>query len=256
MDVDRFDYMMRDPLHTNQKDLVFNPNIYMENFEIIDGKMVFNIKIANKIFEFFNYRYKLFKNMYFNRKSKGFDYMIADLFTLVNNEFKFAEVIYDPKRYLRMTNSIMYEIESIAEHRPDVKRMVERLYNRENYKFVNEYVYQKPTNNKLTSEALDKIKDLFIQSQPAHKEHLLTMENVIIGTLSFKYCEENQFDTIMVLDFNANLKPASSLTNLMNIKHYYEYQVHCYVKENNLLELARETWELFFPKYKHILTIE
>lgn len=256
MDVDRFDYMMRDPLHTSQKDLVFNPYIYMDNFEIIDNKMVFNVKIANKIFEFFNHRYKLFKNMYMNRKSKGFDYMLADLFTLVNNEFKFLEAIYDPKKYLRMTNSIMYEIEKIAETRPDVLRLVNRLYHRENYKFVNEYVYQKPTNKRLSPETLDKIKELFIQSQPAHREHTLTMENVIIGTLFFKYCEEDQFDSIMVLDFSGNVKPASSLTNLMNIPQYYEYQVHCYVKERDMYDLAIDTWEHFFPKYKHLLTIE
>ena len=45
MDVDRFDYMMRDPLHTNQKDLVFHPSIYMDNFEIINNEVVFNIKV-------------------------------------------------------------------------------------------------------------------------------------------------------------------------------------------------------------------
>lgn len=45
MDVDRFDYMMRDPLHMNQKDLVFHPNIYMDNFEIVENSIVFNVKV-------------------------------------------------------------------------------------------------------------------------------------------------------------------------------------------------------------------
>ena len=91
MDVDRFDYMMRDPMHLNQKDLIFHPQIYMNNFEIIDNEAVYDIKICNKIFEFFNHRYKLFKNMYLNRKSTGFDYMLADLFVMVNDHFKFGE---------------------------------------------------------------------------------------------------------------------------------------------------------------------
>lgn len=47
MDVDRFDYMMRDPMHTNQKDLVFHPSIYMENFEIINNQAVYKEKVTS-----------------------------------------------------------------------------------------------------------------------------------------------------------------------------------------------------------------
>lgn len=256
MDVDRFDYMMRDPLHTNQKDLVFQPSIYMDNFEIIDNSMVFNIKIANKIFEFFNHRYKLFKNMYLNRKSKGFDYMLSDLFALVNNDFKFAEVIFEPKKYLKLTNTIMYEIEKIAEHRPDVMQLVDRLNHRQNYKFINEYNYSKDTPKKHTKDELAKIKDIFLQSQPSNSEKRMDADSVIIGAQLFKYCEENQFDTIMVLDFSGLVKPASSLANVMNIPHYYEYQIHCYVKDRSMADIAKQTWKDFFPKYKHLLTIE
>lgn len=256
MDVDRFDYMMRDPLHTNQKDLVFHPQIYMDNFEIIDNCMVYNIKISNKIFEFFNHRYKLFKNMYLNRKSKGFDYMIADLFRLVNNDFKFAEAIHDPKQYLRITNAIMYDIEKIADSRPDVKELVDRFYNRENYKFVNEFVYSKQTGKRHSEEQLNKIKEVFIKCQPKDTDQRLTEDNTIIASLLFKYCEEKQFDTILVLDFNGSVKPASSLTNLMNIDRYFEYQVHCFVKDRSMYDLAKKTWEIFFAQYKHLLIIE
>lgn len=256
MDVDRFDYMMRDPLHTNQKDLVFHPSIYMDNFEVIDNCMVYNIKISNKIFEFFNHRYKLFKNMYLNRKSKGFDYMIADLFRLVNSDFKFAEAIHNPKKYLRITNAIMYDIEKLAETRPDVQELVDRFYNRENYKFVNEFVYSKQTGKRHTDEQLAKLKTAFLQSQPCDSDFRLTDENTIIGTYLFKYCEEKQFDSILVLDFNGSVKPASSLNNLMNIERYYEYQVHCYVKDRRMYDLAKKTWEVFFAKYPHLLTIE
>jgi HD superfamily phosphohydrolase len=37
LDMDRFDYMRRDPLHLGQQDLVFHPQIYLDNFKIIDG---------------------------------------------------------------------------------------------------------------------------------------------------------------------------------------------------------------------------
>ena len=266
MDVDRFDYMMRDPLHTGQKDLVFHPNFYLDNFEIINNSVVFNIKIANKIFEFFNHRYKLFKNMYLNRKSVGIEYMIGDLFKMVNDHFHFEEIIFDPKKYLKCTNNIMFEIENLAETRPDVKKLVNRLYHRENYKFVNEYICEKSTKKRHSKEDMHKIKELFIECQPNEyvldtdgpkmENKRLDMDNVIIGNYLFKYCEENQFDSIQVLGFDGEVKPASALPNLMNINKYYEYQIHCYVRDSSLYPLAKQTWIVFVQKYSHLLRIE
>lgn len=45
LDVDRFDYMRRDPLHLGQEDLIFHPKIYLDNFKIIDGNLVFSSKV-------------------------------------------------------------------------------------------------------------------------------------------------------------------------------------------------------------------
>ena len=260
--MDRFDYMMRDPMHLNQKDLVFHPNIYMDNFEIVENAIVFNGKvgpaqqISNKIFEFFNHRYKLFKNMYLNRKAIGFDYMIGDLFQLVNDEFKFEEVIRDPKQYLMLTNNVMHDIERIGLRRKDVGELVDRFYHRDNYKFVNEYIYAKETKQRHPKEQLDKIKEVFLQCQPLDSHYKLSAENTIIGTNMFKYCEKNQFDTINVLDFDGAVKRASSITNLMNIPFYFEYHIHCYIKDRRMFDLAKKTWSIFFEKFAHLLVIQ
>ncbi len=193
--------------------------------------------------------------MYLNRKSIGFDYMIADLFELVNNEFKFHEIIFDPKKYMALNNHIMSDIERIGHRRKDVSQLVDRFYHRENYKFVNEYIYSKPTKQRHSKEELLKIKDLFLECQPTDSDFRLTAENTIIGTNMFKYCENNQFDTIQVLDFDGVIKKASSLTNLMNIPFYNEYHIHCYVKDRKMYDLAKKTWVLFFAKYEHVLRI-
>lgn len=256
MDVDRFDYMMRDPMHLNQKDLIFHPTIYLDNFKIVDNMSVYNIKIANKIFEFFNHRYKLFKNMYLNRKAVGFDYMCADLFTLVDDHFKFCEIIRDPKRYIKLNNNVMNEIEALGETRPEVKKLCERFYNRDNYKFINEYCYSKDTRKTHNKNDLEKLKRHFLECQPLDSDLKLTEDNVILGSHLFKYCEENQFDTINVSDFDNIIKPASSVCNQMNIKHYYEYQVHMYVKDSELSDLAKRTWPEFMAKYGHALKID
>lgn len=52
LDVDRLDYMRRDPLHLGQQDLIFHPQIYLDNFKIVEGKIVFSSKVKN-ILNFF-----------------------------------------------------------------------------------------------------------------------------------------------------------------------------------------------------------
>lgn len=260
MDVDRFDYMMRDPLHAGQKDLVFNPAIYMDNFHIAQNQIVFNMKIGHKIFEFFYHRYRLFKNMYLNRKTIGFDYMIGDLLTLVEPEFKFSEAIRDPAKYLRLNNNIISDIEKIAEHRPDVKALVTRFYKRDIYHFVNEFVYGKYSSKRHSTEELLKFKELFLECQrevmSPEESIKLTSDMVILNSSMFKYCEENQFDSILVQDFDGEIKSASTISNLLNIKKYYEYQVHCFVKKSQLCDFASKTWNVFIRKYSHLLRIE
>lgn len=256
MDVDRFDYMMRDALHTGQSDLVFHPEIYMNNFKIVDNRLAYQAKISNKIFEFFNHRYKLFKNLYLNRKATGIEYMIADLFTMCNQEFKFDEVVFDPKRYLRLTNSVMYDIEKYGDSHPEVAKLYNRIVHRDNYKFVNEYFFNKSTKHRHSSEDLKKIKEVFLSCQAKGEESRLTDENTIITWSMLKYCEEQQFDNILVVDYDNTLKKASSYQNMMNVDKYYEYKIMCYVKEKHLEDNAGRTWTAFIQQYKHILDIK
>ena len=49
LDVDRFDYMYRDPKHLGQKDLIFDAEIYLKNFDIIEGKIVYNDKVSQNL---------------------------------------------------------------------------------------------------------------------------------------------------------------------------------------------------------------
>ena len=88
---------------------------------------------------------------------------------------------------MKLTNHIMDDIERMGENREDVRLMVDRFYKRDNYKFVNEYLYQKETKRKHSKEELDKIKTRFIEMQPVDGSDRLTDENTIIGISLFKY---------------------------------------------------------------------
>ena len=157
---------------------------------------------------------------------------------------------------MKLTNNIMDDIERMGENREDVRQMVDRFYKRDNYKFVNEYLYQKETKRKHSKEELDKIKTRFIEMQPVDGSDRLTNENTIIGIGLFKYCEPRQFDTIKVRDFDGSVKLASEIKNMMNIQKPFEYQIHCYVKDSRLLDLAKITWAKFIESNLQMLDIE
>lgn len=194
--------------------------------------------------------------MYLNRKAMGFDYMMGDLFAMVNDEFHFEEMIFDPKKYINLTNHTFSQIQMIGNRRPEVQKLVNRFHHRENYKFVNEVVYGKQSKKSHTKEELEKFKELFLQCQPESVDGRLTAENIIIGSSMFKYCEPGQFKQIKVKNFDGEIMTASELTNIMNIESYWEYQIHCYVKDRELYDLAKKTWSNFYEKYSHILKIE
>lgn len=78
IDVDRWDYMTRDPYMVGISELKFDNSIFFENFLIIDDEVMFNKKMVPKINDFFHNRYRLHKHIYLNQTSSAFENMFQD----------------------------------------------------------------------------------------------------------------------------------------------------------------------------------
>jgi len=79
IDVDRFDYMMRDPRNVGVQEYVFDCSMFFENFQVMNNQIVFDKKMACKLNDFFHNRYRLFKHVYLNASTTSFELMLQDL---------------------------------------------------------------------------------------------------------------------------------------------------------------------------------
>lgn len=64
IDVDKFDYMSRDTHQLGLKDAYFDYSSLMKQARVINDEICYPYKYAHKIYELFNSRYKLYKNVY------------------------------------------------------------------------------------------------------------------------------------------------------------------------------------------------
>ena len=267
LDMDRFDYMRRDPLHLGQQDLVFHPQIYLDNFQIVEGNIAFSSKIAPRLYEFFHHRYRLFKNLYSNKKAHGYDYLLADLLLLAKGEgYKFDEIIFDPAQYINLTNNIFHQL-SCSENE-DIKKLINRFYSRDHYRACGDSISFKLSSKKRHSkEELKKFHKIILdlqkredfkpnltpQSTPKKdrrsKDLILTENNSFLSTSLVKFSKEEQFETLKVFDRSQKEKGLISLCEIQHLGNVgefkYEYSLDLYVKDKDLLVGATRSWNRF-----------
>lgn len=267
LDMDRFDYMRRDPLHLGQQDLVFHPQIYLDNFKIINGEVAFSSKIAPRLYEFFHHRYRLFKNLYCNKKTQGYDYLLADLLLEAKAVgYEFNKIIYDPDQYINLTNNIFHQLSFNSD--PSIKALIDRFYNREHYRTCGDSLTFKLNSKKRhTQEELVKFHKKILdlqkrddfkpastpQSTPKKgkfkKDLILTTENSFLKTSLLTFCRKNQFDTLKVFDRSKTgneLIPLSEIQHLGDVGEFkYEYSIDLFVKDKDLEGGATISWNRF-----------
>jgi HD superfamily phosphohydrolase len=83
IDVDKFDYLKRDPagLKTMHE---FSWEILFRETRIVKGEICYNTKTHDLIYDIFHCRYKLFKQIYLHPVTVGIELMLADALVLAD----------------------------------------------------------------------------------------------------------------------------------------------------------------------------
>ena len=110
MDVDKFDYMARDSYAVGLKERI-DFKLLMKEARIIDDELCYPAKYVMNVYDVFYQRFKLYKTIYLNRISQSIEQMLCDVFMLTNHHFHFDKVIFDPKEYYKINDSVLEEIE-------------------------------------------------------------------------------------------------------------------------------------------------
>lgn len=143
VDVDKFDFIRRDTYQYGIHNQSFEFKVLLNSARVIEDEICYSEKnnIPFSINELFLCRYRLFKEFYLHRVSKGIDLMIMDIFSESNSVFKFSECLYNPLRYGMLNDSILKTIHSsknVGLHK--AKQIVDRIYKRDLYKYVGELI--------------------------------------------------------------------------------------------------------------------
>lgn len=138
LDVDKFDYFIRDSQMIGEP-IKINLTRLLKSARVIDGQICYDIKDANNIYEVYNTRFRLHKQIYNHKTAKAIEYMIIDALLLAEPYLKIASRVFDPKEFTYLTDDIMTQIEYGALTNLDLApaaAIFDRIRTRDLYKSV------------------------------------------------------------------------------------------------------------------------
>lgn len=112
LDVDKFDYLSRDAYNIGLKTAHFDYDHLIDSSRVIDGCICYHAKNDYNIYGVFQSRYQLFKNVYMEKASVGINFMINDALTEAGGVYKYLEYIYEPEKYITLTDCLLESIEN------------------------------------------------------------------------------------------------------------------------------------------------
>ena len=139
IDVDKLDYFRRDSFYLGAKNIYIDHELLMNETLILKDdsdeispnedtpglhRLCYPSKYADKVYDVYFSRYKLYKTYYKNLKSNGVDLMVAEIFKKANKGCHFDDACRDllkrkPARYIRLTDSIIEKIADAYEQLPE-----------------------------------------------------------------------------------------------------------------------------------------
>ncbi|EMD31788.1 hypothetical protein CERSUDRAFT_119364 [Gelatoporia subvermispora B] len=141
LDVDKFDYIARDMHAIDQKGNLSLTRL-IHSARVIDNQICFNIKDANQVYELCYTRFSLHKRIYNHKTAKAIEYMIIDALIAAEPHMNVAKHIYNPKKFMYLTDNIKTVIESSeAEELEPARQILHRVNTRDLYKPVDFKVF-------------------------------------------------------------------------------------------------------------------
>lgn len=87
IDVDKFDYLARDMLNLFGVRKVFNSSRLLMFNRVINDQICYHTSVHLDIFDMFQQRYQMHKQIYTHRKGKAVEYMICDAMLMAGTLF-------------------------------------------------------------------------------------------------------------------------------------------------------------------------
>ena len=176
IDVDKFDYLMRDPYHLGFS-YNFDYKRLCNKIKIMDGEIYYSETVANDIFDMYYTRYKFHRDIYNHKAVKSIELMIGDIMLESNDIYNYPSVL-DTDDFIGLDDTILTRIKYNKEPcLTGCKQLIKRIEKRDIYKLVY-------TGN---TESLETVKDRILDGNTDLGE-----ENYHFIEMHFDFCNGSE----------------------------------------------------------------
>lgn len=211
VDVDKFDYIMRDTYNIGLKYGLDYERI-IKNIKIIDDNICFPIKVSYDIQQLFATRYKLHKQIYNHPVCRSIELMICEALKIADGVFNISESIDDPESFYKLNDNILdLIINSDDERLIEAQRIINDVKMRRIYNYVGEII---------TDSKMDDI-EKYID------------EDVIIDVIFIGYVSGNKTNPLENIHYykkNKTMILKNENISLLISNNYQEYSTRFYAK--------------------------
>ena len=196
IDVDRFDYLMRD-IHMTGLNYGIEYKRIMQHSKIENGEIIYSEKVKTNIQEFFHIRLIMYKEVYNHRTVRGIEYMMKDFIRGIDTTYNITEIIKndDWDKFIQLNDSIIHFFkETYDKNELKMKQIIESILSRKIYKSVGEiYIDKKVTEIKLDYNKENIIVDIVNFSKSEEECKFYREKNII----NISSSTENEGNTII-----------------------------------------------------------
>ena len=107
IDVDKFDYLVRDTQATGLK-FGFGYSRIIEDAKVIDNKICYSHQCSEDIYQMFFIRYRLHRQIYNHKAVKAIEILVIKLLLELEKEIEISKYILDPEKMLELVDSFIW----------------------------------------------------------------------------------------------------------------------------------------------------
>ena len=248
IDVDKFDYLKRDPYNIGL-DNQFNCERLVEEARVIDGHICFPKKLANQLLSMFSVRYNFLREICNHPVVKAVEYMITDAVVKAEPLLQLRDCL-TTGRFTTITDDIIYLIELSQE--PELKEarnLISRIKNRQLYHYLGELQVPSSITGKIISGGF---KPKILQ------KHGVDPDDIIIQHLKLSYSNTGSYPLENVLFYDyADLDKSfaiykKDLSMIMPTSFSEKNTIRLYSKTSNQnqRQLAEKLYETLKRQYR------
>lgn len=162
IDVDKFDYLMRDTFSIYGASS-FNCTRLLEEFIVDENENISYPKhCSGDIYKMFHTRYLMHKEIYTHKTVKNLECMISDIFAKIDPIFKISETIFDMEKFCKLTdNTVLSQIrfwDTLPPHlsvsvKPETNDIIQDAHNL--YRRITSWKLYKTVSTHTSTETID-----------------------------------------------------------------------------------------------------